>query len=98
MERFMSILIEHYAGNFPVWIAPIQAMILPISDKQIEYAKKLEDEFTQAGYRVQIDNRSEKINRKIADAETKKNSNSIYCWAKRSGFRKHILRIHGKGD
>ncbi|HRT67615.1 MAG TPA: threonine--tRNA ligase, partial [Bacteroidota bacterium] len=63
MERFMSILIEHYAGNFPVWIAPIQAIILPISDKQIDYAKKLEDDFTQAGYRVQIDNRSEKINR-----------------------------------
>ncbi|HRS02635.1 MAG TPA: threonine--tRNA ligase, partial [Bacteroidota bacterium] len=59
MERFMSILIEHYAGNFPVWIAPIQAIILPISDKQIDYAKKLEDDFTQAGYRVQIDNRSE---------------------------------------
>ncbi|HOV92315.1 MAG TPA: threonine--tRNA ligase [Candidatus Kapabacteria bacterium] len=98
MERFMSILIEHYAGNFPVWIAPIQAMILPISDKQIEYAKKLEDEFTQAGYRVQIDNRSEKINRKIADAETKKIQIQFIVGQKEVDSESISLRIHGKGD
>jgi threonyl-tRNA synthetase len=98
MERFMSILIEHYAGNFPVWIAPIQAMILPISDKQIEYAKKLEDEFTQAGYRVQIDNRSEKINRKIADAETKKIQIQFIVGQKEVDSESLSLRIHGKGD
>lgn len=98
MERFMSILIEHYAGNFPVWIAPIQAMILPISDKQIEYAKKLEDEFTQAGYRVQIDNRSEKINRKIADAENKKIQIQFIVGQKEAESNTVSLRVHGKGD
>lgn len=98
MERFMSILIEHYAGNFPVWIAPVQAMILPISDKQIEYAKKLEDEFTQAGYRVQIDNRSEKINRKIADAENKKIQIQFIVGQKEAESDSVSLRIHGKGD
>jgi len=98
MERFMSILIEHYAGNFPVWIAPIQAIILPISDKQIDYAKKLEDEFTQAGYRVQIDNRSEKINRKIADAETKKIQIQFIVGQKEVDSESVSLRIHGKGD
>ncbi|HPD33417.1 MAG TPA: threonine--tRNA ligase [Candidatus Kapabacteria bacterium] len=98
MERFMSILIEHYAGNFPVWIAPIQAIILPISDKQIDYAKKLEDDFTQAGYRVQIDNRSEKINRKIADAETKKIQIQFIVGQKEVDSESVSLRIHGKGD
>ncbi len=98
MERFMSILIEHYAGNFPVWIAPIQAMILPISDKQIAYAEQLQSEFEKLGYRVQIDNRSEKINRKIADAETKKIPMQFIVGQKEVDTNCISLRVHSKGD
>jgi threonyl-tRNA synthetase len=72
IERFFGILIEHYAGAFPVWLAPVQATVLPITDKQTEYAKKVRDELDAAGIRVHLDDRSEKVNLKIREAQLQK--------------------------
>jgi threonyl-tRNA synthetase len=69
MERFVGVLIEHFAGAFPLWIAPEQARIMPISEKFDEYAKRVEQEFRAAGFRVSTDLRSAKVNAKIRDAQ-----------------------------
>jgi threonyl-tRNA synthetase len=71
-ERFFGILIEHYAGAFPVWLAPVQASVLPISDRFNEQAQKVEAELKAAGHRIAVDLRSEKIGAKIRDAQLKK--------------------------
>jgi len=72
IERFFGILLEHYAGAFPLWLAPVQAAVLPITDKQLEYAKKVRDDLDAAGIRVHLDDRSEKVNLKIRDAQLQK--------------------------
>ncbi len=69
MERFAGILIEHYAGRFPAWLAPVQAIVLPVSDRHNEYAAKVAAELREAGVRVAIDERSESVGKKIRDAE-----------------------------
>ena len=72
IERFIGILIEHFAGAFPTWLAPVQAMIIPITDRQHEYAKELEKKLNAAGIRVESDLRSEKMGYKIREAQLKK--------------------------
>jgi len=69
MERFAGILIEHYAGRFPVWLAPVQAIVLPVSDRHNEYAGKVLAALREAGVRVEADDRSESVGKKIRDAE-----------------------------
>jgi threonyl-tRNA synthetase len=71
-ERFMGLLIEHYAGAFPLWLAPVQVMVLPISDAQKEYAEGVAAKLKEAGFRVEVDGRSERVGRKIAEAEVQK--------------------------
>ncbi|MGI8958971.1 MAG: threonine--tRNA ligase [Bryobacteraceae bacterium] len=72
IERFFGILIEHYAGAFPVWLAPVQAIVLPITDRQIRYAKELQQNLSAANIRVQLDDRNEKVNFKIREAQLQK--------------------------
>jgi len=72
VERFFGILIEHYAGAFPVWLAPVQAIVLPITDRQIEYAKQVRERLVAAGLRATLDDRKEKVNLKIRDAQMQK--------------------------
>jgi threonyl-tRNA synthetase len=72
IERFFGILIEHYAGAFPVWLAPVQAIVLPITDRHMEYAQKVKDRLVAEGLRVTLDERSEKVNLKIRDAQLQK--------------------------
>ena len=72
IERFIGILIEHFAGAFPTWLAPVQAMIIPITDRQHEYAKELEKKLAAAGIRVEADYRSEKMGYKIREAQLQK--------------------------
>jgi threonyl-tRNA synthetase len=72
VERFFGILIEHYAGAFPVWLAPVQAIVLPITDRQLEYARQVVERLKQAGIRVSLDDRSEKVNLKIREAQLQK--------------------------
>jgi threonyl-tRNA synthetase len=71
-ERFIAILIEHYAGAFPLWLAPIQAIVLPISDRHLDYAGAVRDELKAAGLRVDLDDRQEKIGYKIREAQLQK--------------------------
>ena len=72
VERFFGILIEHYAGAFPVWLAPIQAIVLPITDRQFDYAHGLHKRLIDAGIRATVDDRKEKVNLKIRDAQMQK--------------------------
>jgi threonyl-tRNA synthetase len=72
IERFFGILIEHYAGAFPLWLAPVQATVLPITDRQIEYARSIQQRLDAAGVRATVDERSEKVNLKIREAQLQK--------------------------
>ena len=72
IERFIGILLEHYAGKFPVWIAPVQVKILPVSDKYNDYAKKIEEALEENDIRVEVDVRSEKLGYKIREARLDK--------------------------
>jgi len=71
-ERFFGLLIEHYAGAFPVWIAPVQVMLIPVADRHLDYAHKLEAELRKEGVRVKVDTRSERVNFKIREAQMEK--------------------------
>ncbi|HEY1338867.1 MAG TPA: threonine--tRNA ligase [Bryobacteraceae bacterium] len=72
IERFFGILIEHYAGAFPVWLAPVQAIVLPITDRQTEYARGIQKQLDDAGIRATVDDRNEKVNFKIREAQLQK--------------------------
>ena len=72
MERMVAFLIEHYAGAFPTWLAPVQAIVLPIADRHKEYAESVQKTLADAGFRVETDLRNEKVGKKIAEAETQK--------------------------
>ena len=72
MERFLASLIEHYGGAFPVWLAPLQVMIIPIADRHLDYAHQLEDELRNEGIRAKVDTRSERVNLKIRQAQLDK--------------------------
>ncbi|HXZ29560.1 MAG TPA: threonine--tRNA ligase, partial [Dehalococcoidia bacterium] len=72
MERFLACLVEHYGGAFPVWLSPIQAVVIPIADRLVDYAHKIENDFKNDGVRVRIDDRSERMNLKIRDAQLEK--------------------------
>ena len=72
LERFMGILIEHYSGNLPPWLAPVQAIVLPISEKFLDYGNKILNILNSEGYRAQIDNRVESLGKKIRQAELRK--------------------------
>ena len=69
MERFVGVLIEHFAGAFPLWLAPEQVRVLPLSDKSLDYAQEIERRFRDAGFRVKIDTRNSKVQAKIRDAQ-----------------------------
>jgi threonyl-tRNA synthetase len=71
-ERFMAMLIEHYAGAFPVWLSPVQAMIIPIADRHLEYANKVLETLKAAGVRAEVDARGERMNAKVRDAQMQK--------------------------
>ncbi|MCS6908542.1 MAG: threonine--tRNA ligase, partial [Anaerolineales bacterium] len=72
MERFMGVLIEHFAGAFPVWLSPVQAVLIPIADRHLDYAHQVAARLKAAGLRVEVDDRSERMNAKIRDAQLQK--------------------------
>ncbi len=98
LERFVAVLIEHCAGNFPLWLSPEQYIILPISEKYEEYAKKVSDELNNSDIRGLIDFRDEKIGRKIRDAEVKKLPYMLIIGEKEMEEGKVSVRKHGDGD
>ena len=72
VERFMGILIEHFAGKFPLWLSPVQVEVIPVSDKFKDYAQKIADKLHEEGLRVHLDGRTEKVGYKIREAQVKK--------------------------
>jgi threonyl-tRNA synthetase len=98
MERFVGLLIEHYAGDFPLWLAPVQAMILPITDNQKEYAEQIVLQLQNAGLRVEIDSRNEKIGYKIREHEMKKIPYMLVVGEKEKQANAVSVRQHKKGD
>ena len=97
-ERFIGFLLEHYAGKFPVWLAPLQVKVLPISDKFMPYAEIVFAELKKAGVRVEIDDRNEKIGKKIRDTEIMKVPYMLVIGEKEVAENKLSVRRQGKGD
>lgn len=98
LERFVAVLIEHCAGKFPLWLSPEQYIILPISEKYEDYAKKVSEELNNSDIRGLIDFRDEKIGRKIRDAEVKKLPYMLIIGEKEAAEGKVSVRKHGDGD
>jgi threonyl-tRNA synthetase len=97
-ERFIGFLIEHYAGNFPTWLAPDQVAILPIADSVMDYAKKVSEVLNNSDIRTIIDSRNEKIGKKIRDAEVKKVPYMLIIGEKEMAAQQVAVRKHGEGD
>lgn len=98
IERFIGILIEHYAGKFPVWIAPTQVKILPISDKYNDYAKAVKDALFAKGLRVEIDDRAEKMGFKIREAQLEKVPYMLVVGEKEVEANAVSVRSRDKGE
>ena len=98
IERFIGILIEHYAGSFPVWMAPNQVRVMPITDKQLDYAKEVNDKLFALGYRTQLDDRSEKIGKKIREAQVQKVPFMLIVGEKEVESRTVAVRQRHGGD
>ncbi len=98
IERFMSILIEHFAGAFPVWLAPVQVKVLPISDKQIEYAEEVAAQLSASDIRVEVNKDSETIGKKIRQAELEKIPYLLIVGDKEIKAKQVAVRRRGQGD
>ncbi|MBI1833450.1 MAG: threonine--tRNA ligase [Candidatus Andersenbacteria bacterium] len=98
VERFMGILIEHYAGALPLWLSPVQVAILPISDDQLEYAKGIAATLKEAGIRVETDERSESIGKKIREAQTMKVPVMLIVGKKEVEDETVAVRLRAEGD
>jgi threonyl-tRNA synthetase len=98
VERFFGVLIEHYAGAFPLWLAPVQVGLVPISERHHDYAKKVEAELKAAGLRVEVDDRNEKMNGKIRDFANQKTPYILVFGDKEEAAESVSVRTRGKGD
>jgi threonyl-tRNA synthetase len=98
LERFFGSLVEHYAGAFPFWLAPVQAVVLPITDRAAAYAVTLGDRLREAGFRVEIDDRNEKIGAKIREAEIKRIPYMLIVGDKEAAEGMVSVRVRQKGD
>jgi threonyl-tRNA synthetase len=98
MERFAGILIEHHAGRFPVWLAPVQALVLPISDRHVPYGEQVATRLREEGVRVELDRRSESIGRKVRDAEVGRNPFMLVVGDKEEESGELAVRSHEQGE
>ncbi len=97
-ERFIGIMLEHFAGELPVWLAPVQAIVLPISERVGEYAAGVYERLRAAGLRAELDERNESVGRKIREAELRKIPNMLIVGEREAAEQLVALREHGKGD
>ena len=97
-ERFIGFLLEHYAGKFPVWLAPVQVKVLPISDKFLDYANSVADKLKKSDIRAEVDDRNEKIGKKIRDTELMKVPYMLVVGEKEMNENNVAVRRQGKGD
>jgi threonyl-tRNA synthetase len=98
VERFFGILIEHYAGAFPLWLAPVQVEICPVSEKVADYAGHVTDTLKRHGFRVHLDDRNEKLPAKIRDAQLQKIPYMLVLGPKESDAGTVSVRHRTKGD
>jgi threonyl-tRNA synthetase len=98
IERFFGILVEHYGGDFPTWLAPVQARVLPIADRHADYAVGVERELRARGVRSDLDSRSESVGKKVRDAELAKVPYMLVVGDKEAEQSGVSLRRHGQGD
>ena len=97
-ERFIAILIEHYAGAFPLWLAPLQAIVLPIADRHLDYAREVVAELSKNGLKAEVDDRQEKVNYKIREAQLQKIPYMLVVGDKEVADRAVAVRGQKKGD
>jgi threonyl-tRNA synthetase len=97
-ERFIGILIEHYAGEFPLWLAPLQALVLPIADRHVDYAREVVGELREAGLRVELDDRTESVGKKIREGELRKAPYMLILGDKEAEAGEVSVRRHREGD
>jgi threonyl-tRNA synthetase len=97
-ERFLGILIEETAGELPVWLAPVQAMVVPVADRHNEYAGSFARRLGEAGIRADVDDRSESVGRKIRDTELQKVPFMVVVGDREAESETATLRRHGEGD
>jgi len=97
-ERFIGFLLEHYAGKLPVWLSPVQVKVLPISDKFLDYAKTVQKTLKKADIRAEVDDRNEKIGKKIRDTELQRVPYMLVVGEKEMNENKVAVRKQGKGD
>jgi len=98
LERFIGILIEHFAGAFPLWFAPVQGIVLPIADRHIDYAREVGAALNSAGLRAEVDDRQEKVNLKIREAQLQKIPYMLVVGDKEVSDRTVAVRSRAKGD
>jgi len=98
LERFMGVLVEHYAGDFPLWLAPVQVAVLTISENQASYASELKDKLHSEGIRVELDDRNEKLGLKIRESELSKIPYVIVIGAKEASENTVSVRTRSKGN
>ncbi|MFZ5366334.1 MAG: threonine--tRNA ligase [Patescibacteria group bacterium] len=98
LERWVGLLIEHYAGAFPIWLAPVQVVVIPITDKQIKYGQEIADKLKEAGERVELDNRNETTSAKIRDAELQKVPYMVIVGEKEVKAKNISVRARGEKD
>lgn len=98
MERFMGVLIEHYAGAFPLWLAPVQGLVIPIADRHVEYANKVADDLRVEGLRVEVDDRNEKTGYKIREAQLHKIPYMLVVGDREQEAGAVAVRSRSKGD
>jgi len=98
VERFFGVLIEHYAGAFPLWLSPVQVGLVPISEKHLEYAKAVKAKLEAAGLRVELDERNEKMNAKVREFALQKVPFVLIMGDKEAASEAVSVRTRGKGD
>jgi threonyl-tRNA synthetase len=98
LERFFGVMIEHYGGAFPTWLAPVQAAVIPVSEKFMDYAAKVRNQLKENGIFVELDQRNEKIGYKIRDWETQKVPYMLIVGEKEQNAGTVSVRKHGEGD
>jgi threonyl-tRNA synthetase len=98
VERFFGVLLEHYAGAFPAWLAPVQARVLPLADRHTDYAREVAAALGEAGLRAELDDRTESVGRKIREAELRKVPYMLVVGDREQEQRAVSLRRHKEGD
>ena len=98
LERFMGVLIEHYGGAFPLWLAPVQATVIPIADRHVPYARSMAAELRAQGFRVHVDERGERMQAKIRDAQLQKTPYMLVAGDREASAGTAAVRLRDGSD